>query len=354
MAVVTLRMTRVPNNLFTGIFCAFGLFILSACAPTVAPPGPGATTPQLAGDEFTTSDGLKLSVRSWLPESSDGIVLKAVVLAAHGFNDYSSAFGDVPDARGVGPYLAERGIALYAYDQRGFGSSPHFGLWAGADILAKDYSDFARVLKDRYPEMPLYALGESMGGAVVMKALSSAQPPPVEAAILAAPAVWARSTMPVPYRMALWVGARVVPGLKPTGRSLGRMASDNIEMLRSLSRDPLFIKKTRIDSVYGLTNLMDEALVAPPRINVPVLYLYGKNDEIIPKRPTIEAIEKFEAADKPMHAAFYEGSWHMIMRDKQSEPVLADIVAFIENPEAPLPSGADIQPLERLRTSAKN
>ena len=44
--------------------------------------------------------------------------VKAVILALHGFNDYSNAFA-MP-AR----LWAERGIASYAYDQRGFGGAP--------------------------------------------------------------------------------------------------------------------------------------------------------------------------------------------------------------------------------------
>ena len=333
------------RNLFAGLALAF----LCACAPTVAPPGPGATAPALAGDSFVTSDGLKLPVRRWIPESDGESPLKAVVLAVHGFNDYSKAFGKVPDAPGVGPFLADREIAVYAYDQRGFGNAPHFGLWAGADVLARDFSDFADLLKTMHPDTPIFALGESMGGAVVMTALASSDRPTVDAAILAAPAVWARSTMPIPYRVALWISARVAPGLKPSGRGLGRIASDNIEMLRDNARDPLFIKNTRIDAVYGLTNLMDEALKAPNDIDVPILYLYGQNDEIIPKQPTALAMSQFESANKVWRAAFYEDSWHMILRDKNATTVLSDIVAFIEEQSAPLPSGADENPINRLQ-----
>ncbi len=328
------------------------VLLLCACAPTVAPPGPVATTPTLTEEAFVTSDGLRLPVRRWVPAPDGEQPLKAIVLAAHGFNDYSKAFDEVPGAPGVGPFLAERGIAVYAYDQRGFGEAPHTGLWAGGDVMADDFADFARVLKSAYPDTPLFALGESMGGAVVMTALAATDPPPVEGAILAAPAVWARSTMPIPYRVALWLGARIVPGLKPSGQSLGRLASDNIDMLRMLARDPLFIKKTRIDAVYGLTNLMDEALASPPQINVPVMYLYGQNDEVIPKKPTVQAMALFESARKDMQAAYYENGWHMILRDKEAPLVLQDVAAFIDESTAPLPSGADQRPLERLRAAA--
>jgi len=322
--------------------------MLSACAPRMAPPGPGATTPHLTEKTFVTADGLELPTRRWLPE--DGMP-KAVVLAVHGFNDYSKAFDKVPGTPGVGPFLAERGVAVYAYDQRGFGASPHHGLWPGKDAMVGDFSDFARVLKGLYPNVPLYALGESMGGAVVMTALARDNPPPVDGTVLAAPAVWARSTMPALYRAALWAAVRIAPGWTPTGQSLGRMASDNIDMLRDNGRDPLFIKKTRIDSVYGLTNLMDEALEASQRITTPVLYLYGHYDHIIPKPPTKQALAALTADDPAVRPVYYPNSWHMILRDKAAPLVLADVASFLADPQAPLPSGQDADALARLEAA---
>lgn len=319
--------------------------MLAACAPRLAPPGPGAATPHLTENTFVTADGLELATRRWVPQGGEP---RAVMLAVHGFNDYSKAFDKVPGAPGVGPYLAERGVAVYAYDQRGFGASPHRGLWPGRDALVDDFAAFAGVLKRMYPNTPLYGLGESMGGAVVMSALARANPPPVNGAVLASPAVWARSTMPLIYRVALWLAAHTVPGWTPTGQSLGRMASDNIDMLRDNGRDPLFIKQTRIDTVYGLSSLMDDALAVSPGIKTPVLYLYGHNDQIIPRKPTKQALEALTAADAKVRPAFYPNGWHMILRDKAASVVLNDVAAYLADPKAPLPSGEDVNALARL------
>ena len=54
---------------------------------------------------------------------------RAVILAVHGFNDYSHAFAD------FGAYAASQGIAVHAYDQSGFGANPSRALardhWPG-------------------------------------------------------------------------------------------------------------------------------------------------------------------------------------------------------------------------------
>ena len=110
-----------------------------------------------------------------------------------------------------------------------------------------------------------------MGGAVVLSALASPQPPAVDGAILVAPAVWSRADMPALYRVALFMVAHITPGIILTNNAAGRVVkivpSDNIPMLIALGKDPLFQKKTRADTLYGLVNLMDEARTAPSHLN---------------------------------------------------------------------------------------
>lgn len=318
---------------------------LAACAPQVAPPGTVERTPALKTEGFETSDGLLLPVRKWLPTGQP----EGVVLAVHGFNDYSKSYDVVPGAPGVGPVLAAHGFAVYAYDQRGFGAAPHAGLWPGEEQIIGDFSDFASALKTQYPDRPLYAVGVSMGGAVIIGAMTSADPPPVDAVSLVAPAVWGDETMPLPYQTALWFGAHTMPWATPSGEGLGRMASDNIEMLRDNGSDPLFIKDTRIDSIYGLSKLMNRAQNNVAKLSVPTLYLYGANDEVIPKDSTVLALDRFLDGSTARRFAFYGEGWHMMLRDLQAQKVIDDIIAFLKDRRAALPSGADVDALSRLR-----
>jgi alpha-beta hydrolase superfamily lysophospholipase len=213
-------------------------------------------------------------------------------------------------------------------------------------------ADAAQALRARYPESPLYLLGDSMGGAVVLAALGGPTPPPHDGAILVAPAVWARSTLPLTHRIGLWIGAHTLPWLKLSGRGLKIQASDNIEMLRELGRDPLVIKETRIDAIHGLVDLMDAALAAAPRIESPALLLYGAKDEVVPEAPSLQLWQDLPVdARERQRRALYENGWHMLLRDLEAEVVLDDIAAWIADPRAPLPSGAEA--LARLDEAAE-
>ncbi|MGH8551490.1 MAG: lysophospholipase [Methylococcales bacterium] len=325
---------------------SFGLvmiFLFIACMPAVDPPGNAITTPKLIGDVFITEDGARLPVRSWMPDSKDP---KALIVAVHGFNDYSNFFSS------AGEFLSTLGIGSYAFDQRGFGAAPNPGFWSGVPAYAHDLAEFSRQVREKHPALPLYLLGESMGGAVVIVTMNSLAAPDVDGVILSAPAVWGREVMPWYQRTLLWITAHTLPWMTLTGESMEIIPSDNIEMLRALGRDPLVIKETRVEAIYGLVDLMDEALRKSSKLTGPTLFLYGEKDEVIPKEPILKTLQTLPTQDKsgPVQVAFYENGYHMLLRDLDAPILLRDIAAWIASPEAPLPSGADQRGLAKLVT----
>lgn len=322
-------------------FILLAVFVLAACAPRLQDPGPDPTrsmTPQLTSDSFSTSDGLALPLRNWLPEGEP----KAVIVALHGFNDYGNAFAD------IGAFFAGNGIAVLAYDQRGFGAAPEPGIWAGTDKLTADFRDFLAAARAAYPGVPVHALGESMGGGVLMAAWAEASFP-ADSVILVAPAVWGRATMPFYQTAALWLSVYTTPWMRLSGRGLKRQPSDNIEMLRALGRDPLVIKETRVDAAWGIINLMDAALAGAKAYDAPTLILYGANDDIIPARATLEMLAKLPPPRSTRKVAIYDSGFHMLLRDLKAETSWRDILAWLDDPDSELPSGADtVDPMSAL------
>lgn len=285
-------------------------------------------------------DGERLPLRVW-PAAGPP---RAVIIALHGFNDYSIAF-DAPAA-----WWADQGVTTYAYDQRGFGKTAHRGLWPGTARMVADLRIVTEMVTRRHRGAPIYLVGESMGGAVALTALAEA-PLAVDGVVLSAPAVWGRSTMSPLYSATLWLAAHTFPANRLTGRGLKRRASDNDEALRQLSRDPLVIKETRIDAIYGLVDLMDEAMASAARFDTPALMLYGARDEIVPK----EAIETMLARHRgPRRMVLYPDGWHLLLRDLQAAVVWRDILAWIDDPSQRLPSGFERKSLPLFAEAAKD
>ncbi len=319
-------------------FALLSLLVAAACTPVVIPAGPRLGAPALTEEAVVAADGARLPMRRFAPEGTP----KAVVLALHGFNDHSGNF--LIDSL---PALHEGGLLVYAYDQRGFGRAPNRGYWAGGETLASDAAAAARLLRVRHPDLPLYMMGESMGAAVAILAATAEIPPPVDAYVLLAPALWQRALMNPVMRGTLWLAARTNPIIGFQGGVGGVVASDNEAALRRLGRDPLTIRTTRVDSAIGLIDLMEEAVAALPRCcrsqdgsQVPVLLLYGAQDQIVPGRMTRAALSNLPPSAR-LRIGVHEEGYHLLLSDRNREAVVRDILAFLAAPDGPLPSGAE-------------
>lgn len=284
--------------------------------------GPPRQAPRLTPEAIIAADGYHLPLRRHLPEN--GVPTRAVIVGLHGFNDYSNAF------EGAGRYFAGRGVALYAYDQRGFGATRDPGVWAGEETLVADANAAVRLIAGAHPGKPVFLLGTSMGGAVVARILIAAQAPPVAGAILVAPAVWGFETMGFFTRTALRLAHAAAPGwtMKPPPE-LNIRPTDNIALLKAMSADPLVLKGARVDTLYGLTELMGAALDALPRLTVPTLAMYGAHEEVLAPTAVAAATRRLSAVPA-VTLKHYPDGWHMLLRDLQGVRVLEDIAAWID------------------------
>ena len=259
---------------------------LAGCAEARAPMGPVVTMPTLRDDALVMADGVRLPLHAWQPEGSP----RAVMLALHGMNEYGRSF-----AEDAAPWFTGAGVALYAYDQRGFGGTAPRGVWPGHETLAQDAISAAGLIRARHPGLPLYMLGESMGGAVLVLAGSKA--PIADGLVLSAPALRGRNSRGWPARWTL-------------------------------------------DVMAGLVDLMDAATAALPRFTAPALVLYGAKDELVPPAPIRAALAQLPRG-AAQRVAFYPEGHHMLLRDFGGAAVAGDILTWMGNRAAPLPSGAD-------------
>lgn len=247
---------------------------------------------------------------------------RVVVLAVHGFNDHHTAFVEFATA------AAARGVMVVAYDQRGFGANPDRGHWAGTEVMVADLRAEIDRLRRARPDTPLFVLGESMGAAVSVLALTGDGAPEVQGVVLSAPAVWGGPALNPFYRSVLWLLRQITPALTLTGRGLGKRPTDNEAVLRQLAADPLFIKETRVDAIGGLVDLMGAARAQGPLLLVPTLVLVGEKDEIVPVQAQLDFAATLSPATTKL--IVYPDGWHLLLRDLQRERVWADVLGWID------------------------
>ena len=318
------------------------LLLLVGCTPVVIPAGPDAGPAHVAADSIRMPDGARLPYRAWLPAGPP----QAILVVLHGFGDYSRNTFEIP-----AELFVARGIGVYAYDQRGFGAAPHRGYWAGSETLAADAATVTRSLRTLYPAVPVFLLGESMGAAVTMMAAARPEAPPVDGYVLMAPGLRGRATMSDFAKRTLEFAAHAIPAVGFAGSAPGFVPTDNAEAMRRWSEDPLTTKTFRVDAVYGLINLMDDALAAARQFEGRVLVLYGGKDRIVPA-PGIRGLMQTLPEIPRRRFGFYPEGYHLLLRDRQRQVVGEDIIGWMLDPAAPLPSGAEAAGRHWLREEA--
>lgn len=326
--------------------------LAAACAPVqqMAMRPAGAITPDFHGDVFTSFDGAALGLNVWRPEpgiqfaSAQGGPFAAtqpqplVIVGVHGMNDYAGLFN------ASGPWWAERGVTVYAYDQRGFGRSPNPGVWPDHEVMREDLRAAVDVARRRHPNARIAVVAESMGAALAMTAFGSDDPPDADVLALSAPGLRGWGALPMLYKASLWLSAHVRPGwiVRPP-RGVQITPTDNNDKLIEMWEDENVLKDTRIDAVYGVVSLMEEADTAVARISeeTPVLFMYGARDEII----LPGGVER-TARRLPDHVrtAYYEDGYHMLLNDLQAENVWRDVLTFMRSDGERIASGAPSLP----------
>ena len=315
------------STLGAALLLAVGLNRCKALAPA----GPSAAPFPPPDLVFHMRDGFALPAREWLPPP--GTPQAGIILALHGFTDSRDAWA-LP-----APVFAAAGYAVFAPDERGFGATADRGTWAGQEVMIGDAADLAAQLRARFPGKRLVILAESMGSAIAM-CLAARAPLTADAYVLTSPAVWGRAYMAWPVRGALWAANIVAPGWRLTGNEipLDIAASDNRAALLSLAHDPLTLHGATVAMLHGLGDLMDSAQAAAAHLPPSALVLNGRRDQVVPLAATAAAWAQLPPG---VRRGFYLNGFHLLLRDLDRALVEADILSWLTNPNAWLPSGAD-------------
>jgi acylglycerol lipase len=305
--------------LLARVFLA-GLTVTMAAAILAAPPRrrvrPRGHAPAMLDDALIASDGVRLPMNLWQPSDPPA----AIVLGLHGYGDYRRAF------RLAGPWFGVRRIALYAYDQRGFGETDTRGQWPGAPDLIQDLAEAVGLLRARHPDLPLILLGESMGGAVALAALGQGLTS-VDRLILAAPAVRGGIPLRQVHDLALRLGALALPWLVVALRRGARPWLEPGEAAR-LADDPLILRHISVGTYDGLIELATQASIDPATSLPPTLLLYGELDATIPR----VAIDDLAGRLDGVTVKLYPERHHLLLHEAGADAVFADCLAWLDRP----------------------
>ncbi len=274
-----------------------------------------STAAKASGKAAPTRLHIDVPCRAWTPKT----LPKVVLLCVHGLGLNSASY----DA--FGQRMEKLGIAAYAVDVRGFGTWMQLEGKNEIDFNAciEDVAQALKVLHTAYPHLPIFVLGESMGGAIALR-VTAVHPELVDGLVSAVPS----GDRFHKTRNELRVALKLVTGngKKPldVGTSTIQDATDDPALREQWKDDPLNRLKITPKELIQFQRFMNENHDTARQIDKkPVLFLAGFRDRLVKPQGTIELFNELASPDK-MLVVVGDGE-HLIFEQSQ----LTDEVCWV-------------------------
>ena len=267
---------------------------------------------------FTTHDGFALRVRADEPVTPP----RARVIVVHGIGDQVDGVPYVTAATA----LAARGFSVRRMELRGHGQSGgppvYVNRWAD---FREDLGGFVRVASAEAPALPLFLVGISMGGLIVIN-YAAHHPGGLRGVVALAPALGDTGGSPF-LRAILPLLSRIIPkvGLDPK-LDLSHLTRD-AELQRAYLADPLYQTRVTPRLASEMRRAIADTQASAASFRVPLLILHGTADTLTSPQSSVEFYERAGVADKAYRR--YEGAYHNLFVESNRGEIYDDISAWV-------------------------
>lgn len=267
--------------------------------------------------KFSINDGAVLFAREWQPEGE----LRGVICLVHGLGEHSGRYAN------VALKLTQAGYVLLSYDQRGHGKSlGRRGYTSSYETLLDDIDCFKRESLRRFPDLPIFLYGHSLGGNLVLNYVLRRQP---EFAGVIVTSPWLKLTVELPELLRRF--ARFLNKLWPTlslfsGLELEALSRD-LSVVDAYKVDPLVHKRISIRLFVTMDQAGRWAMENAAQFNLPLLLMHGGGDRIT----SSEATKRFATqVHKDCTTKIWQGLFHELHNEPEKEEILAYIIDWLE------------------------
>lgn len=270
------------------------------------------------GDEIVEKIDSATTGQKILTRTNLAATPKANLIISHGLAEYSGRFDPIAS------YLVKHDYNVFRYDQLGHGGSDgERGFLSSPDDLSDNLELVVTRTKTKYPDLPLFILGHSMGGETVLL-FGAKYPHLVDGMIVTDPAslledqeIGMGKLFPIPGNEKDVIPNAIGDGLVSDQRVLEKYKK-NPQVLHQLT---VGIENTLYQGGLFLRDHIDQ-------ITDPILFLHGLADGILSYRDSLKAFEKISSVDKELHV--YPFLMHEILNEPRRKwEIYAEIDQWI-------------------------
>jgi alpha-beta hydrolase superfamily lysophospholipase len=272
---------------------------------------------------WRAKDGLNLYAQVWEPQESP----QAVVCLVHGLGEHGGRYAHIAEA------LTRSGFVLLAADLRGHGKSegPR-GHSPSSQAFIEDIDRLLVEASQRYPGLPRFLYGHSLGGLLVLFYVLK-RVPQLAGVVATAPSLRTplrEQTLKVALAQTM---ASILPTFSmPTGLQPSQLSHDPA-IEQAYIKDPLVHDRATFAMASTTFKALDWTMEHASEFSLPLLLMQGSADQIVYPR----GAQEFAARVKgDCTLKMWEGLAHEIHNEPEKEQVLAYMVTWLESK---LPSG---------------
>lgn len=258
---------------------------------------------------IVNADGQYLFCKYWEPETPP----TALVCLVHGYGAHCARFKPFAEK------LNEIGAYVFAHDHIGHGESEGDG-WYLNDfkIFVRDVFQHVKLIKEKYPELPVFLFGHSMGGSIAVVAAAE-QPEIFRGVIVSGGSMILDPDTASPFKLFLLRNvAKILPRLKLMELTSEFLSRDKAEV-EACENDPLQVHQGMITrTAQSLVELSLHSQSVMDQVDCPLLILHGGADRITNVEGSKVLYEKAKTADKTLKIfpELYHNLLHELMEDR--------------------------------------
>ncbi|CAM4586631.1 monoglyceride lipase isoform X1 [Caretta caretta] len=269
---------------------------------------------------MVNTDGQYLFCRYWKPATTP----RALVFIAHGAGEHCGRYDDLAQM------LTGLNLFVFAHDHVGHGQSE------GDRMVVSDFHVFIRdslqhidLMKKDHPDLPVFILGHSMGGAISILTACE-RPHEFSGLVLISPLVVASPEVATPIKVfAAKVLNFVLPNLT-LGAIDPNVVSRNKKEVESYTSDPLvYHGGMKISFVIQLMNAVAKIERSLPKLTLPILVLHGLPDKLCDIKGSYLLMDTVQSQDKTLKV--YDEAYHALHKElpEVSTAVFKEILTWI-------------------------
>jgi alpha-beta hydrolase superfamily lysophospholipase len=257
---------------------------------------------------WKSADGLEMYSRGWAPKGKPN----ATITLVHGIGEHIRRYAN------VGVALAEKGYALLGFDLRGHGKSggPR-GHTPTYDSLLDDITAFLGQVDGRYPKLPRFLYGHSLGGNLVLN-YALRRKPDLRGVIATSPWLKLAFEPPAAKVMLGRLMNGIAPGFTQASGLDTKALSRDTAVVTAYENDPLVHDRISARMFVSSYESGLWALEHAAEFPLPLLLMQGSADRL----DSVEASKEFaEKAGKNVTLRLWDGWYHEI----HNEPEHAEV-----------------------------